>query len=148
MYLAALLLISILLLAYCMLIMQYRKWFSRLQIFTPKKNSNPIISFSVIIPARNEAAGIGTCLKSILQQSYPKALFDVIVVNDHSTDATVEIVQALQQTHDNLYLINLAEHVKLIGLLPQMLIVKSLKDGWNCMMHTYKQMMQYSWRVR
>lgn len=111
MYLAALLLISILLLAYCILIVQYRKWFSRLRIFAPKKSSSPITSFSVIIPARNEAARIGTCLKGILQQSYPKALFDVIVVNDHSTDATVEIIQALQQTHDNLYLINLAEHV-------------------------------------
>lgn len=111
MYLAALLLTSILLFAYCMLIVQYRKWFSRLQIFKPQKNSNPITSFSVIIPARNEAARIGTCLKSILQQYYPKALFEVIVVNDHSTDATVEVVQTLQQTHDNLYLINLAEHV-------------------------------------
>lgn len=111
MYLAALLLISILLFAYCMLIVQYRKWFSRLQIFEPPKNSSPITSFSVIIPARNEAAHINTCLKSILQQSYPKALFEVIVVNDHSTDATVEVVQTLQQTHDNLYLINLAEYV-------------------------------------
>ncbi len=111
MYLAALLLISILLFAYCMLIVQYRKWFSRLQIFEPPKNSSPITSFSVIIPARNEVAYIGTCLESILQQSYPKALFEVIVVNDHSTDATVEVVQTLQQTHDNLYLINLAEYV-------------------------------------
>lgn len=111
MYLAALLLISILLLVYCILIMQYRKWFCRLQPFEPKKNSSPISSCSVIIPARNEAENIGACLKGILQQSYPKELFEVIVVNDYSTDATADIVKALQQTHSNLFLINLAEYV-------------------------------------
>lgn len=111
MYLATLLLISILLLAYCILIVQYRKWFCRLQAFEPKKNSSPITSFSVIIPARNEAENIGMCLKGILQQSHPEELFEVIVVNDHSTDATAEVVKELQQRHSNLHLIDLAEYI-------------------------------------
>lgn len=111
MYLVTLLLITILLLAYCVLIVQYRKWFCRLQLFEPKKNIRPFTYFSVIIPARDEAENIAACLKGILQQSYPKELLEVIVVNDHSTDATVEVVKQLQQTYSNLYLINLAEHV-------------------------------------
>ncbi|MBL0884484.1 MAG: glycosyltransferase, partial [Chitinophagaceae bacterium] len=82
-----------------------------MQIFEPQKNSSPITSFSVIIPARNEAENIGACLKSILDQSYPKQLVEVIVVNDHSTDATVEVIQTLQQEYHHLHLINLAEHV-------------------------------------
>jgi cellulose synthase/poly-beta-1,6-N-acetylglucosamine synthase-like glycosyltransferase len=111
MYLAALLLICILLFAYCILIVQYRKWFCRLHPFEAKKDINPLTSFSVIIPARNEAENIDTCLRSILQQAYPKELLEVIVVNDHSTDATVEVIQALQKEYSQLQLINLADHV-------------------------------------
>lgn len=111
MYLAALLLISGLLLAYCVLIVQYKRWFSRLQPFDPLQKEKPITSFSVIIPARNEAHHIGACLKDILQQSYPKALLEVIVINDHSTDTTADIVKSLQQEFANLHLINLEEHI-------------------------------------
>jgi len=47
---------------------------------------------SVIIPARNEEENIGACLQSIINQSYPKNLFEVIVVDDFSTDRTAEII--------------------------------------------------------
>lgn len=48
---------------------------------------------SVIIPARNEAANIKACLDSICRQSYPAAAFEVMVIDDHSTDDTAAIVQ-------------------------------------------------------
>ena len=44
---------------------------------------------SVIIPARNEEVSLGTCLESLVSQSGAK--FEIIVVNDHSTDRTGEI---------------------------------------------------------
>ena len=44
---------------------------------------------SVIIPARNEEASLGTCLRSLVSQ--PGIPFEIIVVNDHSTDRTAEI---------------------------------------------------------
>ncbi len=44
---------------------------------------------SVIIPARNEEANLGACLESLVSQSGVE--FEVIVVNDHSTDRTGEI---------------------------------------------------------
>lgn len=47
---------------------------------------------SVIIPARNEEANLGTCLQSILAQDLRS--FEVIVVNDQSTDRTKEIAQS------------------------------------------------------
>lgn len=46
---------------------------------------------SVIIAARNEEENIRSCLESVLQQSYPPEQYEVIVVNDNSTDRTGEI---------------------------------------------------------
>jgi cellulose synthase/poly-beta-1,6-N-acetylglucosamine synthase-like glycosyltransferase len=47
---------------------------------------------SVLIPVRNEAANIAACIASLARQSYSKELYQVIVIDDHSTDATGEIV--------------------------------------------------------
>lgn len=44
---------------------------------------------SVIIPARNEEASLGTCLESLITQTGVD--YEIIVVNDHSTDRTREI---------------------------------------------------------
>ena len=43
---------------------------------------------SVIIPARNEEQNILSCLDSLARQTYPKELYQVVVVDDHSTDRT------------------------------------------------------------
>jgi cellulose synthase/poly-beta-1,6-N-acetylglucosamine synthase-like glycosyltransferase len=44
------------------------------------------------VAARNEEDNIGACLGSLARQSYPKDLYEVIVINDHSTDRTWEIL--------------------------------------------------------
>jgi chlorobactene glucosyltransferase len=49
---------------------------------------------SVIVPARNEQDNIERCLRSLLVQNYPH--FEVIVVNDNSTDNTLEIVREVK----------------------------------------------------
>ena len=48
---------------------------------------------SIVVPARNEERGIGAALRSMLSQDYP--LFEVIVVNDRSTDRTAEILRTI-----------------------------------------------------
>ena len=53
--------------------------------------SEPLVS--VIVPARNEAANIETCVRSLTASSYPA--FEVIVVDDRSEDGTAEIVRSL-----------------------------------------------------
>ena len=53
--------------------------------------SEPLVS--VIVPARNEAANIETCVRSLTASSYPA--FEVIVVDDRSEDGTSEIVRSL-----------------------------------------------------
>lgn len=54
----------------------------------------PSTRVSVVIPARNEAANIGACLDALCAQSLAAGHFEIIVVDDHSTDRTAAIVQA------------------------------------------------------
>jgi len=51
---------------------------------------------SVVIPARNEADRIAACVEHVLACDYPAERFEVIVVDDFSTDATAARVQRLQ----------------------------------------------------
>lgn len=52
----------------------------------------PVIS--VIVPALNEESVIGRCLASLNQQNLPLARFEVIVVDNGSTDRTREIARS------------------------------------------------------
>ncbi len=58
--------------------------------------------FSVVIAARNEASNIGNCLESVLSQSIPPERFEVVVVNDRSTDETEEIIGKFEKRFSNL----------------------------------------------
>jgi glycosyltransferase involved in cell wall biosynthesis len=57
---------------------------------TETSTSTPQIS--VIIPARNEESNLATCLESLIPQTGIN--FEIIVVNDHSTDRTAEIARS------------------------------------------------------
>lgn len=50
---------------------------------------------SVVIPALNEEKNIGACLKSVLQQDYPKSDYEVIMVDAKSEDKTREIAKKM-----------------------------------------------------
>lgn len=52
------------------------------------------LKVQVIVPARNEALNIETCIRKIFANTYPN--FEVIVANDCSTDETAAIVIQLQ----------------------------------------------------
>ena len=58
---------------------------------------------SVLVPARNEEANIGRCAGSLLDQDYPD--FQVIVLDDNSTDRTWQILQDLAAEDTRLALI-------------------------------------------
>lgn len=96
---------------YSLLILLYRRWFLELPTFQMKAEELPITRFSVIIPARNEAENIVRFLPSILEQRYPIELFDVSVINDHSTDETTLEIKQLQSKYPNLQLLELSEHL-------------------------------------
>jgi len=48
---------------------------------------------SVIIPTYNESKNIKNCLNALLNQSYPKDKYEIIVVDDGSEDSTGEIIK-------------------------------------------------------
>lgn len=98
---------ALLLLAHAILIEKYRYWFLKIKPFLIKKDEVSVTKFSIIIPARNEAENIEACIKSILNQNYPLNLFEIVVVDDYSTDTTPDIVRNMQKEYDNLHLIQL-----------------------------------------
>jgi len=59
---------------------------------------------TVIVPVRNEAAGIKGVLLSLLRQDYPADAFEVIVVDGMSDDGTPAIVRRMLNDHRNLRL--------------------------------------------
>lgn len=69
----------------------------------------PLAKVSVIIPARNEAHNIGKCVHSVLYQNYPVDSFEVIVVDDGSTDNTARIAQNIASRIPNMKVISLKE---------------------------------------
>jgi cellulose synthase/poly-beta-1,6-N-acetylglucosamine synthase-like glycosyltransferase len=57
-----------------------------------KPNNFPVNKISIIIPVRNEENNIVNCLDSLLKQNYNQADFEVIIINDHSTDNTANVI--------------------------------------------------------
>ncbi|GKT10887.1 glycosyltransferase family 2 protein [Desulforhabdus sp. TSK] len=56
------------------------------------------MNFSIIIPAKNEAANIRRCLESISSVAWPPNDFEVLVIDNGSSDHTVEIAKSLGAT--------------------------------------------------
>lgn len=99
-----LLLIIVILLftGYSILIIYYHQNWNSLPAYSAS-NKAPSLSISVIIPARNEEKNIGNLLQALSEQSYPKELYEIIVVDDHSEDSTAAIVSEFK-------------HIKLLSL--------------------------------
>ena len=76
------------------------------------KGKTPQTKFSIVIPARNEAANIENCIAGILAQNYPSHLFELIVIDDFSEDETANIVGSLALQHSNLRLLRLQDFTK------------------------------------
>jgi chlorobactene glucosyltransferase len=55
---------------------------------------------SILVPARNEAHNIARCVRSLLAQDWPRR--EIIVLDDHSTDGTGEVLARLRSEHPEL----------------------------------------------
>ncbi|MES2268895.1 MAG: glycosyltransferase [Bacteroidota bacterium] len=70
----------------------------------------PTVPISVIISARNEARNLIENLPYILQQNYPD--YEVVVINDCSTDNSDEVLQDIQREFAHLKVVTITEHVR------------------------------------
>lgn len=62
---------------------------------TMQPKASPLVS--IILPARDEERNIRRCVESLLEQDYDN--FEVIVVDDGSTDNTAAILENIAETH-------------------------------------------------
>jgi len=69
------------------------------QVYTPK--------VSVVIAMRNEESEIIRLIAELKKQIYPTDKLEFILVNDHSNDSTLELLQ--QSTVDNLKIVNMPD---------------------------------------
>lgn len=73
-------------------------------IHKPKPKPATNFGVSVIICAKNEAHNLNKFLPSILNQSYPN--YEVVLINDSSTDKTLEVMEQFKAQHPNIRVVN------------------------------------------
>jgi len=64
--------------------------------------AEPTRSFSLIVPMRNEEHYIEETLNSLIAQDYPAGMFEILVVDGRSTDASRDIVNRLAAAHSSI----------------------------------------------
>ena len=57
----------------------------------PAPGEEPTSNLIVLIPAHNESAVVARCARSLLNQTYPRHLYEMVVIADNCTDDTAAI---------------------------------------------------------
>ena len=68
----------------------------------PDRERSPLPMVTVVIPTRNRREMLQAGLESLLRQSYPKDRYEIIVVDNGSTDGTEEMVMGVQANSNGL----------------------------------------------
>ena len=103
--------------------------FQKLAFLNPqRKSASNEIPISVIIAARNESHNLQENLRFILEQDYSN--FEVIVVNNNSSDDSYQVLSALKKEYNHLEIIefNNPDHVRQGKKLPLTLGIKAAKN--------------------
>ncbi len=81
--------------------------FKSLETISENFNSQSWPMVSIVIPARNEAEHIQAALSSVINLDYPN--YEILVVNDRSTDSTLTKIQELQTNHPQLKVLTITD---------------------------------------
>ncbi|NOT37043.1 MAG: glycosyltransferase [Saprospiraceae bacterium] len=81
---------------YLVIILIFILHWNKTPLFKVNPDRIPSTQISVIIPVRNEADNILACVESLLSQSYPPELYEIIVVDDQSYDETPDILEKIE----------------------------------------------------
>ncbi len=80
-----------------------------------RKNESPnsqTIPLSIVVAVRNEESEIDNLLESLLNQDYPAEDFEILIINDHSTDNTWPVAKSWAVKHSNIQLAELPDNAK------------------------------------
>ena len=80
---------------YFLLQFRYLYYWKRTPMLSVPPHFSGVVGVTIIIVARNEEKSIGRCLKGIIAQTYSPDLMDIIVVDDHSTDGTLQEIYTI-----------------------------------------------------
>lgn len=77
-------------------------------LYFPKSGKNTSLKkVSIVIAARDEEKNISGILTDLLKQTYPSDLYEVLVVDDYSTDKTADIIESFSSQYNNCSLIRI-----------------------------------------
>lgn len=82
---------------YVLLVLYMRRGWLHIPIFKVNEEDRSYPMVSVLIAARNEEMNIGRTLDCLIAQDFPKCNMEIIVVDDHSTDGTADVVRSYVQ---------------------------------------------------
>lgn len=85
---------SFILFLYTILILSFLFGWLKIKSFEPE-GSSQLLKISVVIPFRNEERNLKRLLETLMDQNYPADYFEIVAVNDHSTDSTLETIAEL-----------------------------------------------------
>lgn len=89
--------------AYFILIYYYLKGWLKTPSHNTRKKDLPNSKATIVVSVRNEEANVVNCLKSILNQKIPANYFEIIVVNDFSTDRTLDEIAKVEAENLSVY---------------------------------------------
>lgn len=83
---------------YLFVVVRVARVWRKMPLYTaPQKSAST--SVSIIVPARNEERTVKSCIDSLVKQRYPKELFELIIVDDDSSDKTTDLIVGMLQEH-------------------------------------------------
>ena len=92
---------GIILALYCSLIIAFIVGFNKVEYFKTTKIKSKT-KFSIIVPFRNEVENLEELLQSISTLNYPKELFEILLVDDHSVDDSAHLIKDFTTKNDKL----------------------------------------------
>lgn len=91
------------------ILIAYGLLFLKMPAIQKKVNIDFLQGVTIIVCAKNEALNLEEFFPILLQQDYPQELWELIVVNDRSTDASASILNELQFQFPQLNVITISE---------------------------------------
>ena len=86
--------------------------------------SAPLVS--ILVPAKDEAKGIASCLEALLEQDYPH--YEILVADDRSVDQTAQIVEEISRLNPRVRLVRITH----------------LPEGWTGKTNALQQLQEHA----